>query len=253
MNYIISLSTIPSKFDKLYMTIDSIINQTVLPKKIIINIPKKYSFRMNNSEIPIDKINNFMDKYSKYNVFINIINDDFGPGTKLLGLLNSNYITDIDINSYIILIDDDVIYKQQAIEHFDNYIKSNDNVDDNVDVGSFHVYKYNDLEIGQGVDCFFIKVNSLNKFLQFYNIIKEKDYINYHDDFYISYYFKLINKKIHKITKPKYTIYDCHRFSGVDALFFLKGKYARNTLSFNCYEILDTMYKNGDFDCIKNL
>ena len=41
-NYIVTLTTIPSKFDNLHLTIDSIINQTMLPSKIIINIPKTY-------------------------------------------------------------------------------------------------------------------------------------------------------------------------------------------------------------------
>jgi hypothetical protein len=41
--YIVSLTTIPAKFDNLYLTVDSIINQTILPDKIIINIPKIYN------------------------------------------------------------------------------------------------------------------------------------------------------------------------------------------------------------------
>ena len=102
LNYIISLTTIPSKFDNLHITIDSIIHQTLLPSKIIINIPKKYNFRMNNSSIDMKKINAFKAKYSNYNIFINLINEDYGPGTKLLGLLNSDIISKIDhSNTYI--------------------------------------------------------------------------------------------------------------------------------------------------------
>jgi len=56
--YIVSLTTIPTKFDNLYLTIDSIINQTILPDKIIINIPKMYNFRMNSTSISEDKIMN---------------------------------------------------------------------------------------------------------------------------------------------------------------------------------------------------
>ena len=69
--YIVSLTTIPTKFDNLYLTIDSIINQSILPDKIIINIPKIYNFRMNSTCISQDKINEFIDKYSKYKFCIN--------------------------------------------------------------------------------------------------------------------------------------------------------------------------------------
>ena len=49
VNYIYSLTTIPAKFDNLYLTIDSLLNQTIKATKIIINIPKQYSLRFNSS------------------------------------------------------------------------------------------------------------------------------------------------------------------------------------------------------------
>ena len=55
VNYIYSLTTIPAKFDNLYLTIDSLLNQTIKATKIIINIPKQYSLRFNSS-IEKDKI-----------------------------------------------------------------------------------------------------------------------------------------------------------------------------------------------------
>ena len=82
--YIVSLTTIPSKFDNLHITMDSIICQTILPTKIIVNIPKIYNFRMKNLEIPDEKLDAFLDKYAKYNVCVNRLEKDFGPGTKLL-------------------------------------------------------------------------------------------------------------------------------------------------------------------------
>ena len=36
---IVSLTTIPPRFNYLHITIDSILSQTILPDKIIINIP----------------------------------------------------------------------------------------------------------------------------------------------------------------------------------------------------------------------
>lgn len=248
-NYIISLTTIPTKFDNLYLTIDSLINQTVLPNKIIINIPKLYNFRMNNNEISIDKINNFIDYYSKFNVFINLLNEDYGPGTKLLGLLNSDIITNIDINNtYIILVDDDLIYKPYMIECFDNYIKLN-----NCNICSFYRYNYNNIKIGQGSDGFLIKLNILDKFLDYYNIIKDYDYIKYHDDFYISYYLYLLNKNIEFIKAPNNClIYSTHLNTFTDALCRLNGKYSRINLNNKLYEILNELNNNGCFKLLIN-
>lgn len=248
-NYIVSLTTIPSKFDDLYITIDSLVCQTVIPCKIVINIPRKYNFRMNNSEIPSDKLNDFIDKYSKYNVCINFLDKDYGPGTKLLGLLNSSIINNYDIsNTYIILVDDDVVYKHYMIEHFEKCIISN-----NAEVASFFVYDYYNLKIGQGVDGFLIKLSALNHFLLYYNLIKDFDYIHYHDDFYISYFFHLINKNIEYIQLDQCLIYYIHSTTFVDCLNNIDGKYSRHNSQENIFNIVNDLNKNGDFDHLKKL
>ena len=250
ISYIVSLTTIPTKFDNLHKTIDSIINQTILPKKIIINIPKIYDFRMNNTEIPIDKINNFINKYSMHNIFINLLDKDYGPGTKLLGLLNNNDIISdiISDNTYIILIDDDLMYKPYMIETFDKEIKIN-----NIEVSSCFVNCYGKFKMGQGADGFLIKYNLLDKFLKYYNLIKEYDYINYHDDYYISYYFYLIDKNIEYIKPPNnWMIYDTHDDTYIDALCGITGKYERFGLNDKIYEILNKLKNNGVFDFLQN-
>jgi hypothetical protein len=170
--YIISLTTMPCRFKNIHLTIDSILNQTILPTKIIIHIPRKYNFRV-HTEISKDKIDSFINKYSDTNIVVNIIENDYGPGTKLLGLLSSDTITDIKPDTYIILIDDDNIYKPYMIEYFDNYMKINNCV-----CASYYVYN-NKINIGQGTDGFFIKFDYLKNFLQYYNVIRNYDYLNY--------------------------------------------------------------------------
>lgn len=248
-NYIISLTTIPSKFDNLYLTIDSIIKQTILPIKIIINIPKIYHFRMNNSAIPVDKLNYFINKYSKFNVFINLLNEDYGPGTKLLGLFNNNIIDNFYIpNTYIVLVDDDLIYKPYMLEYFDNYIKTNNNK-----VFSYCVYNYCNIKIGQGADGFFIKSDILDKFLNYFNVIKNYDYIKYHDDYYISYYLYLRNIHVEYIKAPNNClIYDIHGETYTDALCMLDGKYEKNQLHIKINELLNEINKNGCFNFLQN-
>jgi hypothetical protein len=255
-NYIVSLTTIPSKFDNLHLTIDSILSQSILPKKIVINIPKIYNFRMNNSEISLDKINDFINKYSAHNVCVNLIDKDYGPGTKLLGLLNSSMIDNYEhSNTYIILVDDDVIYKPFMIEHFDNNIKSN-----NIQIASFYVYNFDAIKrgigdciirIGQGVDGFLIKLSALDNFLPYYNLIQEQDYINYHDDFYISYFFHLIKKEIYYI-QLNCIVYDKHPQTYIDALYHLTGKYSRDNLNNKIYNIVTELNRNGCFDFLKS-
>jgi hypothetical protein len=217
--------------------------------KIIVNIPKIYNFRMNNSIISEEKINNFIDKYSKFNVVINFLNKDYGPGTRLLGFLNSenNYILNYDLQkTFLVLLDDDVIYKPYTIEYFNNYVIKNINISE---IFSYDVYNYKNIQIGQSVDGFFIKLNILDKFLDYYNVIKDQDYVNYQDDMYMSYYFYLINKSIKHILPPNNSlIYNMHDYTFVDALCQINDKYSRHNVNDKSFEILNSLNKNGYFD-----
>jgi hypothetical protein len=132
------------------------------------------------------------------------------------------------------------------IEHFDNNIKSN-----NIELGSFYVYDFKGIQIGQGVDGFLIKLNTLDKFLPYYNLIQEQDYINYHDDFYISYFFHLIKKDIYYVKLPNCVIYDTHADTYIDALYRLEGKYSRDNLNNKVYNIFTDLNINGCFDFLK--
>ena len=241
--FIFSLTTIPNKFDKLYLTIDSLINQTIKPEKIIVNIPRKYSLRFKTS-IDNSKIIEFNKKYENKNVIINLLDNDYGPGTKLLGIFNNNLINLNDKNTYIILVDDDNIYKPNMIEYFINYKK----VNTNCEVASYHLYPLMGIRIGQGADGFFIKSTELNKFIKYYNIIKNFDYINYHDDFYISYFFHLKKTKIYYIrfNNGLESVWDSH--NNINALSSLSGKYERYNLQKNVYFILLDLSNKNKFD-----
>ena len=79
----------------------SILNQTVLPDRIVLNIDKK---KWNKNNIPI-----LLKKLEKLGVIIQFV-DDIGPHTKLLPTL-SHYPDDV-----IITVDDDVYYERNTIE-----------------------------------------------------------------------------------------------------------------------------------------
>ena len=47
MEYLVTLSTIPVRFDdSIYLTIDSFLEQSFKASRIVVNIPKKYSYRI---------------------------------------------------------------------------------------------------------------------------------------------------------------------------------------------------------------
>lgn len=242
--YIVSLTTIPSRFDKIENTIDTLINQTLKPNKIILNIPKKYNLRFTES-IPDNKINELKNKYINNNLIINLLDNDYGPGTKLIGLLVNNIIDINEENTYIVLLDDDLKYKLSTLENFNIYYKD-------TLVSSYFTWMHKKIIIGQGADCFFIKSNLLVNFLKYYNLIKNYDYINYHDDYYISYYFYVMKIGIIKLILPdKSLIYNKTSSSDTDSLYKLKNKYNRKNLNNELYDILTKLNNTNIFNFIK--
>jgi hypothetical protein len=238
MKYIFSLTTIPSKFDNLYLTLNSLICQTIKPHKIILNLPKKYSFRFNDSIIDGDKIEKLYNTYKDDNLVINILDNDMGPGTKLLGLF-FNEIIDIDELDYIVLVDDDLVYKQDMVENFKNFIQ-----DKTVYVASYHTYCYKNIVIGQGADGFFLKPETLSKILHYYNTIKSCRALMVHDDFYFSFYFKEHGYEIINVDYHDKPCYKKHEFSDIDSLTFIQGIYKRKIKL--CYDVM-MKYKSNNY------
>ena len=91
-NYIVSLTTIPTRINFIEKTIKSLVEQTLKPSKIILNIPKKYNFRFKGS-LDYSIVKKKLGKY-KNDVIINNITEDYGPGSKILGLLENKILKD---------------------------------------------------------------------------------------------------------------------------------------------------------------
>lgn len=98
--FIISISTIPSRVDGLQKIVNNFMNQTIKPKYIVINAPLEY---VRFKDIPL----NIPDEIKNHpNVIINRIPTDYGPASKVLGLC---HLDDQIHYDYLLITDDDCI------------------------------------------------------------------------------------------------------------------------------------------------
>ena len=76
----VSVSTIPQRIKTIHKSIESLLNQTLKPDKIFINIPnefRRFKEKINDNDIP------------KFPPGVEVTRcEDSGPGTKLLGSLS---------------------------------------------------------------------------------------------------------------------------------------------------------------------
>jgi mannosyltransferase OCH1-like enzyme len=102
----ISLTTIPPRLlsNEFENVINSLINQVVKPKNIIVNICKQYRRDFQIEFNAIEERINFLK--SKYTSLVFNISEDYGPITKIIGLV---HLTDITINEddIVVVVDDD--------------------------------------------------------------------------------------------------------------------------------------------------
>ena len=200
---IISLTTIPTRFilDDFDIIVESLINQILPPDYIIINICNEYIRNFEYDKIKYNtKLTNFCLNY--HNVYINKCTD-YGSGTKLLGLCEFKEFK-INPDDIIIIVDDDIIYKQNMTYHYcivyqlyqcecigideknvanwlDNNIKNNNKY---IYYDNYDMYLY-------GWLSWSIKYKNIVNLLEFYNeIIKLDENIWKHDDLIFTMYYK---------------------------------------------------------------
>jgi len=174
----ISLSTIPSRIKNINKSIESLLNQTLKPDKIFINIPNKYKrFQKIIDDKDIPKFNNSIVEITRC--------DDFGPGTKLLGSLNK-----LKKNSLIILADDDNVYENYMVEKFNYYYSIAPE-----NSYSFYVHPLGNFGIGQGADGFAINTDHLEGIKDFYDkVVKNYKELFLYDDLWISFFLYFFKK-----------------------------------------------------------
>ena len=111
MRIVVSLSTIPSRVEKLNIIVDNMLRQTLQPDSIIINLPfhsirEKRPYPIFSSSCPLVKVNRCKD---------------YGPLTKLYPTLQ----VEKDENTLIVTVDDDVNYPLDLLEQLYKAYKRN--------------------------------------------------------------------------------------------------------------------------------
>ena len=181
-NFCISLTSIPSRFGTVKEVIKSLNKQSIRPNKIFLNIPHNYKRFPEIKDINLDTFKDIKDDNFEVSRCA-----DYGPGTKLLGSINS--LKNFD---FVILVDDDHYYHPRMCEIFNKYFNLNKE-----QVYSFFTLKIYDLIMGQGADGFLINTNHLDGILDFYNkYVEDYKYCFLNDDFWISMYLNKFKKKL---------------------------------------------------------
>jgi len=233
----VTLTTIPQRFNTIYKTIDSLLNQLYMPEKIIINVPLKYGFRFNNATVLDADINKMKKHYSSSNrLIINRVDNDYGPITKLLGALS---MTEIDDNSYIVVADDDQIYGDWVLSSYLKRIDTNP-----LQTHSARLYSEFSTPIPgiEGWCTFMVQKKLLNGFTSYYDVLKQDKHLNYHDDMILTYFFYITGHDVLQIHEGKFIIYDDEH--GLDQI---QGEFSRANLNKKCASALESLCKESKF------
>jgi hypothetical protein len=205
---VISLTTSPKRINNLKLIIDNILNQTMKPNKIVINIP--YIFKRTNQKYIIPSFLN-------HNIIqINRVHD-IGPITKILPTFKLH----LPINTLIISIDDDIHYNLNMIESIFKYHKQYPNqvltgtsfIEDYMIAGysavgyPYKIFKNIDIDLNIPKVCLFSDDFILSNIILNNNIkIKTiKDKYTYEP-----YNYGLEEDALHKGAVVKATTYDAH-------------------------------------------
>ena len=201
----VSLTTTPSRFykDEFLEVLFQLANQTVKPTKIFVSICTKYSRRFTNFNTDNNKIDRI--KHIQQSIpLVEIIDvHDYGPATKLLGLIeHNNHANVLKSDDLIVVVDDDMLYSRDLVwSHLTAYQLYNCEViavdQDYIvrTVAPFTFYPsdivYRDMYDGflYGWLSFSIKFGATTEIVNFYQeIVQLFPDILYHDDLIFSMY-----------------------------------------------------------------
>jgi hypothetical protein len=209
----VSLTTIPSRMQGLRRCIASLEAQTTPPERIFLCIPQTYRRFKTPDPLPLEA--------AALGSLVEIVRcADDGPGTKILGAID-RLPQEPDV--LLVLVDDDAEYEPHMLGAFAEMFRKHPG-----HAGSFHVYRYRGINVGQGNDGFAIPVEKLAGLKGFHANIRDNPYIFYVDDLWISFYLWMNSVPIHNLTAMSgLSGYIRKIYSDVDALARQTGTFTR--------------------------
>jgi hypothetical protein len=170
----VGITTLPSRIGLMRPALESLLDGSMAPDKIFLSLPQR-ALRDSGPYIIPDY---FSQPPFAGKVEVVRTPEDYGPGTKLLGMLGK-----ITQPCYVVLADDDVTYKKFFLRRLIEHQRR-----DHQASFSFYTYSLGGLPVGQGVDGFSFWSPNLDGILDFYRRhIAGKD-ILFHDDVWVSLY-----------------------------------------------------------------
>ncbi len=256
----VSLTTTPARFNSsdIINVLESLFNQSIPATKIFLIVCNSYfrKFAQKESDVITDKrISYILNKFQNIEI---IRTKDYGPATKLLGLLEYNQKNKfLSENDQIIIVDDDTIYSNNLIishmmshQIYDCDISA---VNETSLIKSWSPYQffvhdefYNDDYMGflYGWLSFSILYRSTSKVMDFYTEIKKTfPDIFYHDDLLFTLY--MYHMKLYVVENKFITICTNNARTSIDSINPLRD------LSINGgskYDLEKNIYKYYNID-----
>lgn len=214
---IVGMTTLPSRIGKIRPAIDSLLGNTRVPDKIVLTVPR----RPLRGQVELSVPDFLSDGVYQDRVVLNVIEEDFGPGSKLLGCLEH-----LPEPCVVILADDDMEYREFLVDRL--YTAQVANRDTSF---SFYAYRSAGMTIGQGADGFSIWSDNLRGIDAFYRDHVQGSSVVFHDDLWISYFLFSRNVAIEELQRRQGDDLVYTTVHSKDALSDLEGELAREHLT----------------------
>jgi hypothetical protein len=228
---IAAMTTLPSRIGAIEATLTSLVEQTRPPDRILLSLPRSSRREGTGYEVP-----GFLAPDTELGRFVEIVptENDFGPGTKLLGCLPA-----IDEPSILVLTDDDVRYAPSFLEDLVACQGARPDV-----ACSYYTYRARGLTIGQGCDGFAMWSPATVGLHEWVRPHLEDPAIFHHDDVWISFFLARAGVQVRRAELRDPTdglIYE--QLHEINSLQHMTGDLERNRLT---VAAVDHLMRHGD-------
>lgn len=258
-NVFITLTTTPSRLysDDIINVLNSLILQTIRPKKIFLIICDNYirNFSITQSKIiETTRINYIKDNMPLIEI---IKTKDYGPATKLLGLLEHNQKNNFLIETdQIIVVDDDMIYSNNLVmSHVKCYQLYNCDicaVNEKSMIKNWTPYTFNNYDIFYednyigflyGWLSFSITFRATQNLMNFYiNLIEKYPDVIYDDDLIFTLY--MYQNKLYVVENKFITLNNNNERTAIDSIDALRNKLLSANLT--KYDLRNKIYLHNN-------